>query len=79
MIINVKIKRLFGSRLHQVMNELDVTDEQLANAVGVRKETVCRWRCGLNAPGVEVLIRIREELGVSIDWLLLGKDEKDAT
>lgn len=79
MILDKRMKKLFGSRLNQVMSELDVTDEQLAEAVGVRRESVCRWRCGLNAPGVDTLLQIREELGVSIDWLLFGGGNKDAT
>ena len=79
MIRDVRTRKLFGCRLNQVMGELDVTDEQLAEALGLRRETVLRWRCGATTPGVDALIGIRNELGVSIDWLLLGEGKKDAT
>lgn len=70
----------FGVRLRELMKELDVTDEMLAEWVGVSVYTVRSWKYGGNVdkgyyyPTVDTLIKICDTLRVSADYLLYGKE-----
>ena len=45
-----------------------------AGQIGVNYDTVRSWCLGKYLPGGDYLIIIREKFGVSIDWLLTGKE-----
>ena len=69
MKINEKIKVL---RLKASM-----TQEQLANKIGVSAQSVSKWENGISMPDITLLPFISEVFGVSIDDLFdLTVDEK---
>lgn len=57
-------------RIKEVRSEL--TQKAFAQKMGVSIITVQRWEAGARIPDGTELIKISNEYGVSINWLLLG-------
>ena len=53
-----------------------VSIELFSILVGCDRKTPYKWIKGKITPSVETLIRIREEFGVSIDWIPTGEGEQ---
>ena len=45
--------------------------------IGITRQNLSKWKAG-SLPSVDVLYLIKEELNVSLDWLLTGKNDQDA-
>lgn len=63
-------KEPFPLNLTQIMREQGVSQETLAKAIGVKRQTVSLYKTGQSSPDVEKLSLIAEYFGVSSDWLL---------
>lgn len=48
----------------------------LARLLNVSNATISHWKVGRRTPSVESLVILAQELKFSLDWLLLGKEEK---
>lgn len=67
----------FGQRLKMLRREADLSQAELAEAVGVSVHSVSKWECDSNMPDVSLLLPISAVLGVTSDCLLgAGTDEK---
>lgn len=60
----------FGKRLKGLRKSAQVTQEQLAGALGVSYQAVSKWENGLGLPDILLLPGISNFFGVSTDWLL---------
>jgi transcriptional regulator with XRE-family HTH domain len=69
------LKTRFGKRLRQVRRERDLTQEQLAEALGVSVEAVSNFERGVHAPSFESLEKLAEVLQVSVYQLFLFPQE----
>lgn len=58
---------------------LGLSKTALAKAIGVSDVSVGKWESGLNQPKGRYLNDLAAALGVSVDWLLTGKDEDAAS
>jgi transcriptional regulator with XRE-family HTH domain len=65
----VTLRVLFGRRLRQLRRQKDLTQEQLAEAVGVSVEFISNMERGVNAPSFETLEKLAEALGVPVEEL----------
>lgn len=63
----------FGDNLKQIRRERNVTQEQLAEILGVSRQAVSKWESGFGYPETEKLIDISQKLNISIDVLLDNK------
>ena len=63
--------RIVGRRLRQLRG-FDVTQEEFANKLGISQSQLSKYERGVAYPPADVLIRLKERLRVSIDWLLTG-------
>ncbi len=51
-----------------------LTQDQLAEMLGVSRNTVSRWERGVNIPDLSLLVQLSRALDVSIDRLITGQD-----
>lgn len=60
----------FATVLHTLRKQMGITQEQIAQQVGVSKAAVSKWETGLSYPDILLLPKIATYLNVSIDTLL---------
>ena len=63
----------FGLFLKELRKERGLTQEQLAEKLGVTNRTVSRWETGTNVPDLDVLIDISEFYQIDVKELLSGE------
>lgn len=66
---------LFAENLRRFRRERNLTQEQLADALGISPQSVSKWERSDGYPDITLLPRIAEYFGVSVDTLL-GSDEE---
>lgn len=62
-----------GARIAKLRNEMNITQLELAEKLGVTDRAVSKWETGIGYPDVTLLPQIADVFGVSIDYLLRGK------
>lgn len=62
-----------GKFLAQLRRERSLTQEQLAEKLGVSNKTVSRWETGVYMPPVEMFAELSALYGVTINELLSGR------
>lgn len=66
-----------GQRIKDLRKKNDLTQEKLADYLGVTYKSVSKWECGLTTPDLALIVPLSKILGVSTDELL-GAKETDA-
>lgn len=67
----------FGTRLKELRIAYNLTQAQLAQAIGLVKSSISSYEKGLKYPSVEVLIKLCNYFKVSSDYLLGISDYKE--
>lgn len=62
----------FGENLQKLRKGKNISQENLAEALKVSRQTIGKWENGTTYPETECLIQISDFFGVSIDTLLKG-------
>ena len=62
-----------GGFLKELRKERGVTQEQLAQILGVSNRSVSRWENGNNLPDLDLLIQISEYFETDLEELLTGE------
>lgn len=65
-----------GKFIAKLRKEKNMTQEQLAEKMGVSINAVSKWERGLSFPDVSLLKKICQELGISIEELINGEEDK---
>ena len=68
----------FSEKLIRLRRREGLSQEQLADRLGVTRQSVSKWESGSAAPETGKLIAISELFGVSLDYLLKSWVEEDA-
>ena len=63
----------FPEKLQQIRKHHDLSQEQLAEKLGVSRHTIYRWETGQSMPDVGKILLISELFSVSTDYLLNDK------
>lgn len=63
-----------GSRIRQLRLAHKLSGEAFGALCDVTKGRVSQWESGHGLPSIETLIKLREQLPFSFDWLLQGED-----
>ncbi len=63
----------FGKRIRERRKELNLTQEQLARALGLTPQHISVIEQDKRAPSLSSLAKLAEELGVTVDYLITGK------
>lgn len=61
-----------GALIRDIRVELQMTQRQLAQAIGVSNQAVSKWERGLGCPDVSLLRSLSHVLGVPVEGLLSG-------
>ncbi len=69
----------FNNRLYQLRKQKGFSQEELANRLNVSRQTVSKWEVGDSTPDMEKLIAMSDLFDVSLDKLVLGKEEASVT
>lgn len=65
----------FGDRLKEIRREKNLTQQEFADRIGIKRGTVANYELGRNEPLDAVISLICKEFGVSEDWLRYGDGE----
>ena len=65
---------MIGRNLQLFRKQLNMTQEALAEQVGVARQTVVKWESGESAPDLEIAGRLADALKVSLDDLVNTPD-----
>ena len=65
--------KVVGRRLRQLRG-FDLTQADFARKLGISQSQLSKYERGVAAPPADVLIRLKEMLRISVDWLLTGDD-----
>ena len=62
-----------GQRIQHLRVKNGLSQEALADQLGVTRQSVSKWELGQALPDAEKIVRISRLFAVETDWLLLGK------
>ncbi len=66
-----------GNRISQLRKEKGITQEDMAEKLGVTPQAVSKWENDISYPDILLLPKIAEILGVTVDELLSGESKKE--
>lgn len=66
-----------GEKLARARRSCNLTQEQLAEKLGVTRQSVSRWESGTAFPETDKLVRLAELLQINCDYLLRDDVEED--
>ena len=64
-------------RLIDLRHERDLTQQQMADAIGVHVNQVRRYEAGTTQPSIDVLKKMAIAFNITADWLLFSDGERD--
>lgn len=71
------MKMSFGDTLLKIRKKKNISQEQLAQKVGVTRQTVSNWELNTTIPNIDDLKKISEALNISYDKLLNASSNKN--
>jgi transcriptional regulator with XRE-family HTH domain len=69
----------FNEKLQALRKEKGLTQEELAEKLDVSRQAVSKWEAGQAMPEIDNLIGLANIYGVSMDYLLTGKEFEDTS
>lgn len=60
---------MIGNRLKQRRMQLGLTQQQLADIIGSKKNTISNYECNISSPGEDIILRIMEALKCDANYL----------
>ena len=69
----------FGENLHLIRKKNQLSQEGLAEMLGVSRQAVSKWELGEGYPEVDKLLLLSQKLNVSLDSLLGGENTTDVS
>ena len=64
----------FQERLYQLRRERGLSQENLADLLGVTRQAVQKWESGASRPDLGNLTALARQFDVSLDWLISGRE-----
>ncbi|MDE7170988.1 MAG: helix-turn-helix domain-containing protein [Oscillospiraceae bacterium] len=64
----------FQERLFDLRRQAGLSQEELANLLGVTRQAVQKWEAGTSRPDMDNLVSLADYFKVSLDYLVTGKE-----
>ena len=64
------MKETFGQRLARLRREKGLTQEEIAEKIGISPQAVSKWENDVSSPDISIIISLSEILDVTTDELL---------
>ena len=64
----------FEKRLYDLRKKAGLSQEELANLVGVTRQAVQKWEAGSSRPDMDNLTALARYFNVTLDWLITGRE-----
>jgi transcriptional regulator with XRE-family HTH domain len=64
------IRHSLGLRLRQLRENYGLVQQDVADLFGTNRNVVSQWESGAREPSLEIILRLAEFYGVTVDWLL---------
>ena len=68
-----------GEHIARLRGEKQLSQGELADALGVSRQSVSKWETDASVPELDKLIRLSDLFGVTLDQLVRGEDKAQAT
>ena len=68
----------FQERLYQLRRERGLSQEALAEVVGVTRQAVQKWESGASRPDMDNLTALADYFDVTLDYLVMGRESAPA-
>ena len=68
----------FSENLRKLRKDNNLSQEELAEMIGVSRQSVSKWELGIGYPEVEILLILANKLNVSLDELMSIEINRDA-
>ena len=72
---NQEANRILGAKIHAARRKASLSQEALAEELGVKQSSVSQWERGHTRPSLAHLVPLATALGVSLDDLLSQVDD----
>ena len=73
---NAKLCKIFSNRLKKLKANRCMTLEEIADILGISRQSVVYYSMGDRLPSVPIIIRIAKLFGTSVDYLLGVSNKK---
>jgi transcriptional regulator with XRE-family HTH domain len=67
----------FGENVYKILKAKGMKQKELADAMGVNKESFSRWMNGTRVPSIPMMLKMADILNVSMDRLTKGMYVED--
>lgn len=64
----------FSERLKQLRNEKGLTQQEIADKMGVNRVTYTNWENGIKEPKLDMIVQLATEFNCTLDYLLGTSD-----
>lgn len=78
MIIPALMANKFGDNVKKIRVEKNISQQELADIVGIHSTHVSRYERNMAQPSVEIAKKMAEALNVSVDTLIYGQQDEKA-
>jgi transcriptional regulator with XRE-family HTH domain len=75
--VSAPFRQAFGRRLQALRSAAGLTQKELAEKARCKLPMIGRYERGEHFPKIEVLLRLRKALNVSLDYLVTGLPESE--
>lgn len=69
---------VFSENVENLLKNKGISQKNLSDRLGINKSAVNHWKNGA-MPSIEIGIKIAQEFGVSVEWLVTGRDAVSET
>lgn len=71
--MDLTMRKAFGTRIKELRKGKRWTQKELAARLDIRFQQLNKYEGGFNVPPVEILLKLGELFGVTVDYLLTGE------